>query len=40
MSAVKTFWSADEKIPISQRHVAVPSDNNLSYSGGQKVVRG
>ena len=38
MSAVKTFWSADEKIPISQRHVAVPSDNNLSYSGGQKVV--
>jgi len=38
MSAVKTFWTSDEKIPISQTYVAVPSDNNLSYSAGQKVV--
>jgi len=38
MSAVKTFWTSDEKVPISQTFVAVPSDNNLSYSAGQKIV--
>jgi hypothetical protein len=38
MSVVKTFWTSDEKIPISQTKVAIPSDNNLSYSAGQKIV--
>ena len=38
MSAVKTFWTSDEKVPISQTFVAIPSDNNLSYSAGQKIV--
>jgi len=38
MSLVKTFWNSDEKIPISQTKVAIPSDNNLSYSAGQKIV--
>jgi hypothetical protein len=38
MSVVKTFWTSDEKVPISQTFVAIPSDNNLSYSAGQKIV--
>ena len=38
MSQVKTFWTSEEKIPISQTKVSVPSDNNLSYSAGQKIV--
>lgn len=38
MSQVKTFWTSEEKIPISQTKVSIPSDNNLSYSAGQKIV--
>tara|TARA_R110000824_G_scaffold86123_1_gene213408 strand:- start:88 stop:1971 length:1884 start_codon:yes stop_codon:yes gene_type:complete len=33
-----TFWSSDDKIPISQTKVAIPSENGLSYNGGQRVL--
>ena len=32
------FWTAEDKIPISQKRVSVPSQNGLEYSGGQRVV--
>ena len=33
-----SFWKSDDKIPISQKSVSVPSQNGLEYSGGQRVV--
>ena len=33
-----SFWEAEDKIPISQKSVSVPSQNGLEYSGGQRVV--
>ena len=35
---VKSFWSSDNKIPIGQSSVAIPSDNNLNQTAGQKVT--
>jgi hypothetical protein len=31
------FWSADDKLPISQKSVSIPSANGLSYSDGQRI---
>ena len=33
----ESFWSADDKIPISQTKIAVPSTNGLNYGAGQKI---
>lgn len=30
------FWTADEKIPISQTKVSIPAEHGLEYSPGQK----
>lgn len=35
---INSFWTADDKIPIAQKKVSVPSDNGLEYSAGQKVI--
>ena len=31
------YWTAEDKIPIGQTKVAIPSENGLSYGGGQKI---
>lgn len=31
-----SFWTADEKIPISQTKVSIPAEHGLEYSPGQK----
>jgi hypothetical protein len=33
-----SFWRAEDKIPISQKSVSIPSQNGLEYSGGQRVL--
>ncbi len=33
----QSFWSAEEKIPISQKKVSVQAENGLSYQLGQQV---
>ena len=33
-----SFWEADDKIPITQKSVSIPSSNGLNYSAGQRVV--
>ena len=33
-----SFWEADDKIPITQKSVSIPSSNGLNYSGGQRIV--
>jgi len=33
-----SFWQSDDKVPISQKSISVPSQNGLVYSGGQRVV--
>lgn len=35
---VSSFWSSDNKIPIGQSSIAIPSDNNLNQKAGQKVT--
>ena len=35
--ADSNFWTADDKLPISQKSVSVPSANGLTYSGGQRI---
>ena len=32
-----SFWTAEERIPISQKKVSVQAENGLSYSLGQKI---
>ena len=32
------YWRADDKIPISQKSVSIPSQNGLEYSGGQRGI--
>ena len=32
------FWESDDKIAISQKSVAIPATNGLTYSGGQRVI--
>ena len=32
------YWRADDKIPISQKSISIPSQNGLEYSGGQRVI--
>ena len=31
------FWTAEEKIPISQKKVSVQAENGLSYDLGQQI---
>ena len=31
------FWTAEEKIPISQKKVAIQAENGLSYELGQQI---
>jgi hypothetical protein len=31
------YWTAEDKIPIGQSKVAIPSENGLSYGAGQKI---
>jgi hypothetical protein len=40
MSSVQqdSFWTSEDKIPISQKSVSIPSSNGLEYKGGQRVV--
>ena len=33
-----TFWSSEDKLPVSQTKVSIPSENGLSYSGGQRMI--
>ena len=33
-----SFWQSDDKVPISQKSISLPSQNGLVYSGGQRVV--
>ena len=37
MSSVQqdSFWTSEDKIPISQKSVSIPSSNGLEYKGGQ-----
>ncbi len=35
---INSFWTANDKIPIAQRRVSVPSENGLEYSAGQKIM--
>jgi len=35
---INTFWTANDKIPIAQKRVSVPSENGLEYSAGQKIM--
>jgi hypothetical protein len=32
------YWKAEDKIPITQKSVSIPSQNGLEYSGGQRVI--
>lgn len=32
-----SFWTSEDKIAIGQTKVSIPSENGLSYSGGQKI---
>ena len=31
-----SFWSSEDKIPISQTKVSIPAQHGLQYSPGQK----
>ena len=33
----KMFWQSENKIPIGQSSIAIPSENNLDHTAGQKV---
>ena len=33
-----TYWSSEEKLPIGQTKVSIPSDNGLNYQGGQRII--
>ena len=35
---VQSFWSSEDKVPISQTKISIPSDNGLSYSDGQRMI--
>ena len=35
---INSYWTADDKIPIAQKKVSVPSENGLEYSAGQKII--
>ena len=32
------YWKAEDKIPITQKSVSIPSVNGLEYSAGQRVI--
>ena len=32
------FWTAEDKLPISQKSISIPSSNGLDYNGGQRVT--
>ena len=34
----ESYWSSQDKLPINQKSVSIPSQNGLVYSGGQRVV--
>lgn len=33
-----TFWTSEDKIPISQTKVSIPSENGLEYDGGDRII--
>ena len=33
-----SYWQSDDKIPISQKSVSIPSQNGLEYSAGQRII--
>ena len=33
-----SFWSSDDKIPISQTKISIPSENGLSYDAGNRII--
>ena len=33
-----SFWRSEDKIPINQKSISIPSLNGLEYSGGQRVI--
>ena len=33
-----SYWQTDDKIPISQKSISIPSQNGLEYSAGQRVI--
>ena len=33
-----SFWSSDDKIPISQTKISIPSENGLSYDAGGRII--
>ena len=35
---INSFWSSEDKIPIQQTKVSIPSDNGLNYSDGQRII--
>ena len=32
-----TFWTAEDKIPVSQKKVSVQAENGLEYNLGQQI---
>ena len=33
-----SFWASDDKIPISQTKISIPSENGLSYDAGNRII--
>ena len=33
-----TLWTAEDKIPISQKSISIPSSNGLEYGAGQRII--
>jgi hypothetical protein len=33
-----SYWQTDDKIPISQKSISIPSQNGLEYSAGQRII--
>ena len=32
-----SYWMSDEKIPVEQKSVRIPSENGLEYIAGQEI---
>tara|TARA_Y100000592_G_scaffold35379_1_gene56189 strand:+ start:67 stop:1788 length:1722 start_codon:yes stop_codon:yes gene_type:complete len=35
---MSSYWQSSDKIPISQKSISIPSQNGLTYSGGQRLL--
>lgn len=33
-----SYWQSEDKIPISQKSISLPSQNGLEYSAGQRII--